>query len=105
MASIHFICRDWLNLKRISDDVWESGDWNVSEADAETLIGGMIYLHERKRTRSYFGGEILSYRIVYTDNARPERIVFRFRVVPDARGEQWAGASHAMAWTSGVLPY
>ncbi|PTL79835.1 hypothetical protein [Vitiosangium sp. GDMCC 1.1324] len=104
MPSIHFICRDRLNLHRVSDDgEYESGNWGVTAADAEKLIGGMIYLHNTKSERSYFGGRIKMARPVVTDDARSVRFVFRIEPLQEAREVRWTGADHGMAWTSGVV--
>ena len=104
MPSIHFKCEDRLNLHRVSDDgEYESGNWDVTAADAEKLVGGMIYLHNTKSERSYFGGRIKSARCVVTDDAHPVRFIFRFKPLSEARDVRWNGAKHNMAWTSGVV--
>src|SRR5438445_7469752 len=72
MPSIHFICRGSLNVHVVKHPVYESGVWDV-ENDAAQLVGGMMFLHEKKADRSYFGGRIESYRVVETDYARSRR--------------------------------
>src|SRR5689334_10209320 len=42
--SIHFICRDREGLRCIGHPVYESGNWGVTKDEAESLIGGTIYL-------------------------------------------------------------
>ncbi len=102
-ASIHFICRGELGVTPLKHPIYETGEWDVSREDAERLVGGMVYLHETKSERSYFGGRIETFREVDTDMAHARRIVFKFRSTADAKGVRWRGASHNMAWTSGVV--
>ena len=64
MAAIHLVERTD-NVRKIDrlNNEWESGSWPITEAVAQKLIGGMIYLHRGKQQPSHFGGEIISYRI------------------------------------------
>jgi hypothetical protein len=104
MPAIHFLCRDRLNLHRVSEDGdHESGNWAVAAADADRLIGGMIFLHNAKSDRSYYGGRIKSARAITTEDARSVRYVFRFEPLAEAKGIRWRGASHSMAHSSGVV--
>jgi hypothetical protein len=101
---IHFICRDRLGLRKGEPGVWDSGDWDLAEEDAARLVGGMIYLHQTKGERSYFGGCISGYQCVEVPDVDHERrVVFRFNFDPAARGVAWRGSKHAMAWTSGIV--
>jgi len=102
MPSIHFICRRGLNLNVVKHPVYESGVWVVEE-EAAGLVGGMMYLHETKADKSYFGGRIDSQRIVETDYARSRRVVFTVTSLREGKGVRWRGAAHGMAWTSGVV--
>jgi len=63
----------------------------------------MLYLHQSKGTRSYFGGRISSFREVETDRARSARIVFSFTFEEKGRAASWQGAKHAMAVKGGVV--
>jgi hypothetical protein len=104
MLGLHLLCRDRLNLTRGGQpDTWESGFWDVSPADASTLVGGMLYLHQSKGDRSYFGGRISSFREVDTDHVKKARIVFAFTFDAKARGASWQGAKHGIAVKSGVV--
>ena len=103
MPRIHFKCENGLNLRVIGHPRYESGDWDISTQEAEALIGGTLHLHQTKRTPSYFGGVIESYRVVETDNAHSTRIAFVVRSTLDARGVRWSGNDHVRAWTSGVI--
>lgn len=67
-------------------DAYESGRWNLSEADAELLIGGLIFLHQSKNTPSSFGGVIYEcFHSKSYDAARHDRISFRFLAVTEGR--------------------
>jgi hypothetical protein len=103
MTEIHFICRRGLNLQTIKHPVYESGFWDVSREDAERLAGGMVFLHETKSKPSYFGGRIDAFREVDTDMPHARRVIFRLTSLSEAKGVKWRGASHGMAWTSGVV--
>jgi hypothetical protein len=100
---MHLICRDRLNLHAVEHPLYESGDWDVTPEDAQRLVGGMLYLHQTKAERSYFGGRVESFREVDVDAAHKRRIVFRLRSMREAKGVPWSGPDHPMAWTSGVL--
>ena len=104
MLGLHLLCRDRQNLTRGAvPDAWETGFWDVSKENAATLVGGMLYLHQSKGARSYFGGRISSFREVETEPARKTRIVFGFTFDANARDVPWQGAKHAMSVKSGVV--
>src|SRR5512140_614991 len=102
MPSIHFICHDKLNLNVVKHPVYESGIWDVESA-APGLVGGMLYLHEKKADRSYFGGKIESYRVVETGEPRSRRVIFTVTSLREAKDVPWRGPAHGMAWTSGTV--
>ncbi len=103
MASIHFVCRRELNLHVVKHPVYESGDWDVTREDAERLVGGMLYLHETKADASYFGGQISAYRVVETDRAHSDRVIFTVRSMREAKEVRWSGIDHGRASNSGVI--
>jgi hypothetical protein len=81
---IHVIERD-NRIIRVDDQVWESGDWVVSESTAKQLVGGSILFHKKQKEPSFFGGLILKYRI--QDNGKLKGLViFTFQYQPDHRG-------------------
>jgi hypothetical protein len=57
--------------------VYRSGHWALAETTAKTLIGGTIYLHEKKADPSFFGGIVTSVEMV-GDGEHAGRIVFTF---------------------------
>ena len=105
VKSIHLLCRDQLNLHRVAGqkDVWTTGNWDLAPEVAESLVGGTVFLHDKKTKASYFGGKISGIKSVDTDNAKSRRIVFTFTYVHEARGAKWRGGTTPRAWTSGVI--
>lgn len=81
-----------------------SGYWDISDHDAELLIGGWLYLHETKASRSYRGGRISGFKHeIRADVAHQDRIGLIFRPVVEAIGVAWRGKRHDRAWTSGLV--
>lgn len=64
-----------------------SGNWDVAEAKAASLVGARIYFHETQAGPSYYGGEITAYRVLPPDHRQaPGRIVFTFIPDPACQG-------------------
>ena len=103
MARLHVICRRGLHLQVTSFPVFESGYWLLGEEEARRLQGGMLYLHETKSKRSYFGGMVRGWRISGLPGEPAGRIVLEVRSEAAAKGIPWQGADHSMAWSGGVL--
>lgn len=59
----------------------------------------MLYLHQKKSERSYFGGRISVAREIVTGHAHAVRYV----PLPEAKGVEWKGENHSMAWTGGLV--
>lgn len=58
---------------------WESGNWDVAEEKAKSLVGKRIYFHEKQADLSYFGGVITGFRVLPQDHEEnPGRVVFTF---------------------------
>jgi len=89
---IHLIEKDD-RIKKVSDQVWESGFWSIPEAKAKSLLGGSILFHKKKSEPSFFGGLILNYRI-QDKGQKKERVVFTFEYRADHRmvlaGKGWS---------------
>jgi hypothetical protein len=104
VLGLHLLCKDRVNLSRGAEPgTWESGFWDVSRENAATLVGGMLYLHQTKGDRSYFGGRISAFKEAETEKARGTRIVFTFTFEEKGRGASWLGTKHAMAVKGGVV--
>lgn len=109
---IHFICREKLGIVCIDKalNLYISAAWRLSEDEVKALSGGMVYFHEKKGQPSYFGGAIL--KLDETEEL-PEsapapgkkRYILTLEAAAKAKGIKWdkRGASHGMAWTSGVV--
>ena len=103
--NIHFICRDKKNVEVVEHPIYTTGHWGVMNGEADKLVGGMIYLHEKKNDPSYFGGRVLSWDIT-TEIVSPEHagdIIFTIEATADGKGKKWSGQNHSMAWTSGLI--
>lgn len=64
---------------------WESGYWAVTEQTAQRAVGGNIYLHKKQSTDSFWGGQILGYRL-QDGGEYAGRIIFRFLPSPQHKG-------------------
>ena len=51
------------NFKKLKDNTWECGWWQVAEDKAEQLIGHEIYFHKKRTEPSFYGGTIKGYRV------------------------------------------
>jgi hypothetical protein len=106
MHAIHFICRrnDGISLNNLSYDkeskLFRSGYWDISKAEAETLVGGWVYLHPTKSAGSEFGGVVTGFeRVVVPELLRPERVVLLVEKRPEGFGQRWRGKDYGMAHT------
>lgn len=110
MLAIHFICRrdDEGNLMHMDYDkasrTSRSGKWDISVEDAQSLVGGWVYFHPLKASRSEFGGTILGFEpVVDASLPHSERVVLIVRGQPDGKGQRWRGKAHGMAHSSGLV--
>ncbi len=79
IRSVHFVARQKGNaakLRKLSDELHESGNWRVSAQTADSLKGSEIHLHERQKGRSWVAGRITGWT---WSPAEPNRVVFRFK--------------------------
>lgn len=111
---IHFICKKNPNgagligvepiLHPKYKFSYKSGKWDVSEHDAQSLLGGLIFLHDAKTKTSNFGGLIYDwFKDPMPDKAHPGRISFKFLAVSEGRYAKWQGRNFMMAWQSEVV--
>jgi hypothetical protein len=105
MKTIHLLCRDQLNLHRVAGqkDVWTIGNWDLAPEVAASLVGGTLFLHDKKTKVSYFGGTISSLAPIETGGTRARRVVFTFTYAERARGVKWRAGTQPRVWTSGVI--
>jgi hypothetical protein len=82
-----------------------TGKWKLRAVAAQSLLGGLVFLHETKAKPSYLGGLIYDWEISQdSEKANEKRISFKFLAAADARYVRWAGKNHMMAWQSEVVP-
>lgn len=81
-----------------------SGNWDLSDDEAEALVGGWIYLHTAKSERSYYGGPITGFsRIKVGGTSRNDRVRLKFQPMAVARNKVWRGLQAGRAWTGGLV--
>jgi len=86
-------------------NAYVTGKWNVSAEAAQSLLGGLVFLHETKAKPSYLGGLIYDWEITQdAEKANENRVSFKFLAAADARYVRWGGKNHMMAWQSEVVP-
>ena len=103
MTKAHFKCVNHLGINPVRHPVYTSGSWDITETEAKRLVGGSIYFHETKAEPSYFGGTVVGYDVIDTENAHSKRIVFKLESRQDCRNVAWDGADHTYAHYSGIL--
>ena len=72
------------HLVKLQDDIWESGWWRLDEDKAKKLVGGEIYFHKKRQESSFYGGNILGYR-VKEDGEYQGKIIFKLQFSQSCR--------------------
>lgn len=105
MATAHFICKGRLGIaKAQGKDEYTTASWAITDAEANQLVGGRIYLHETKGQPSFFGGVVKEwFHSQRTIGVREEGVTFLIVADKEAKGVAWRGKDHVMAWFSAVL--
>ena len=95
----HLICKvdpenitGSINLHKVKseDHVYLSGNWTINVNDAKKLVGGKLYLHREKDTKSFFGVHVLDIDTIIIDNK--EKVIFKFKAERAAKnGRRWEG--------------
>ena len=101
--SAHFICKSGFGIKSNGGREYTSEAWDLSEAEALSLIGGTIFFHESKNDRSYFGGTVMKFESIKSNAVHENRIKFYLTPSIEAKGQSWNGKTHSMAWFSGII--
>lgn len=79
--------------------------WVLSAGQAQSLVGGWIYLHEKKTEPSAFGGWVVAVEPGVWEHAPDqERVAIMFQAAREAQGQPWRGTDYSMAYTSGLVP-
>jgi hypothetical protein len=110
IAALHCICRiddEGTDLRHtwpldVHRGIHISGNWVFTENAAQSMVGGMLFLHFTKAKPSHLGGLILRYRM-FDDVAfaMKHRVQFIFQIRSEARGVPWLKPVPSRAWTSG----
>ena len=111
MPSIHFLCRPaesggHLRLSEIDATQSKSACWYFlpsMRGRIDELVGGWIYLHEKKDQPSYTGGVIA--RIEPCKRKNSDGVAFIFEKRPEGQRQSWRGLDHAKAMNSWIVPY
>lgn len=95
-----------VNLQRVdeSKNIWESGNWRVGDDTAESLKGGMIYVHKSQNSPSHIGGKIISFS--QSESKGKNRKIFTFKALENETGfladrEGW-GNEKKIVWEGRV---
>jgi hypothetical protein len=109
----HFICRrldnaghDGLDLVGHLDNhnIYRSDSWAISPADANLLLGGLIFFHEHKVGPATFGGQLEWWCFSRQKTERSGltyRVILFISAIPECIGMHWEG-SRAYEW-GGVI--
>ena len=103
MPRIHLVCRNPLYLMAIEPPKYEIGFWTLYESEAQRLVSGKLYLHQKKSEPSYFGGTISGFRLSTAAEPYPGKIVFTVVAEDGCKDLPWEGDKHPMAWMGGIL--
>jgi hypothetical protein len=88
----------------VATKTFSSGNWDLSVADAEALVGGWLYLHTAKSEKSYFGGPITGFEQIQVPGvARNNRIVLKFHPAVAGKNAPWRSKDSSKAWTGGLV--
>lgn len=109
--SVHFICRrkpdsrGYIGVEPVEHPMgsaFSSEKWDLKPSEAQSLLGGLIFLHLTKASPAHTAGLIYHWEEVEAlESARTERIKFYFLALADAKYAKWQGVDHSMAYTSG----
>lgn len=122
MYGIHILNKvvEGSNIKRIGLDVvkgssplqFKSGHWDpismgFKDVDEvrEKLVGGMVYLHNDKKSESFVGGLILEIEDVLLEEEfkREDRFIITFQSMVEGKGQKWRGKNFTMGYNSGLV--
>ena len=108
--TIHFICRrnpdgrGYIGVKPAKHPMgyaYSTEKWDLKASEAQSLLGGLIFLHLTKASPAHTAGLIYDWEeIEALESARTERIKFYFLALADAKYAKWKGVDHPMAYTS-----
>lgn len=85
VLSMHFICREDLNVVVFDDHTFETGFWLVAEEHARSVR--TLALHANRTSLSYRQGRVIGRRPVEHQG----KVRWVFRVLEDGRPTPWEG--------------
>ena len=122
MNGIHILNKvvEGSNYKRLGLSVikgstplkYRSGTWDpismgFKDVDEvrETLVGGMVFLHNDKNTDSFVGGLILEIDevLLEEDGKRVDRFEITFQSMIEGKGQKWRGPKGPYVYNSGLI--
>lgn len=108
--SVHFICRrnpdrrGYIGVEPVKHPMgyaFSSEKWDLKPSEAQSLLGGLIFLHLTKASPAHTAGLIYHWEDVEAlESAHTERIKFYFLALADAKYATWKGPQHPMAYVS-----
>jgi hypothetical protein len=112
MPSIHFHCRataggGHLGLSAVDPTHHRSECWFFlpsMRSRLDEVVGGWIYLHERKDQPSYIGGVVTSIDPC-TRKRQNDGVAFIFEQRPEGQGQTWRGVDNAQAVHGWIVPF
>lgn len=107
-SCIHFINRKVgigrEGLTHLGGGKYRSCCWLLTRDQAQSLVGGWIYLHQTKTEPSALGGQIVAVESgIWENAAKQDRVAIIFQAAREAQGQEWRGSDHSMAYTSGLI--
>ena len=127
MKVLHIICKDDpttnrpMGITQIEPKVnrYMSCCWDLDIEEMKELIGGMIFFHNSKTTKSKLGGKVLDVHPIKMDhtydgpyynpklekdylNRNTDRMMFEFEITLDGRDVDWRGKDHMMSYCGGI---
>ena len=74
--NIHLICKQGDGHENLGSQVFETGNWAISEKVAAEAVGGRVYLHEKQDEPAWHGGTVTGWR----PSKEEGRVVFTYHV-------------------------
>ena len=110
--TIHFICRKDPDgrgyvgvypVRHPMGSAFSSEKWDLKPSEAQSLLGGLIFLHLTKASPAHTAGLIYDWdEIEALDVGRTRRVIFYFLALADSKYARWQGSDHMMAYNSGL---
>ena len=112
MKAVHLVCKwtdrpnrpNGLDLIDKVQKIYTSRAWAFTAPQAQSLVGGYIYLHRTKNSKSFIGGRILDFAVEFREDvSRHVRMTFTFKAEDGFKGQKWRGSNNKNDWTGGII--